>query len=88
MPEISRFMGLIIKMLYMDNEQHHKPHIHVRYGEYKASIALDGELLAGELPEKQWKLISAWLCIHEDELYIAWNHAVQGLPFEKIAPLK
>lgn len=47
MPELSRFYGLVIKMLFFDNEQHHKPHVHVTYGEYKASVAIDGELLAG-----------------------------------------
>ncbi len=29
MPELSRFYGLIIKMIYLDSEQHHKPHVHV-----------------------------------------------------------
>ncbi|MCD8020979.1 MAG: DUF4160 domain-containing protein [Clostridiales bacterium] len=46
MPELSRFYGLIIKMLFNDTIQHNKPHVHVTYGEYKASVALDGELLA------------------------------------------
>ncbi len=47
MSELSRFYGLIIKMIYMDNEQRHKPHVHVYYGEYEASVGIDGELLAG-----------------------------------------
>ena len=50
MPEISCFMGIIIQMIFLDNEKHHKPHVHVKYGDYKASIAIDGELLAGEIP--------------------------------------
>lgn len=52
MPELSRFQGMIIKLLYLDDEKHHKPHIHVYYGEYEASIGLDGELLSGALPIK------------------------------------
>ncbi len=88
MPEISRFFGIVIKMIFMDNEEHHKPHIHVTYGEYEASIGLDGEVLAGELPLKQYKLISAWLILHEDELYEAWNNAVAGKEIGKIDPLK
>lgn len=32
MPELSRFMGIIIKMLYKDTAQHNKPHVHVFYG--------------------------------------------------------
>ena len=45
MPEISRFYGLVIKMIFNDNDKHHKPHVHVYYGEYEASVALDGEVL-------------------------------------------
>lgn len=52
MPERSRFLGIVIKMIYMDGEKHHKPHVHVYYGEYRASVAIDGELLAGSLPAK------------------------------------
>lgn len=29
MPELSRFAGIIIKMLFNDTVQHNKPHIHV-----------------------------------------------------------
>lgn len=34
MPEICRFKGIIIKMIFKDNDKHHKPHVHVYYGEY------------------------------------------------------
>ncbi len=88
MPEISRFYGMIIKMLFLDNEKHHKPHVHVYYGDYEASIGIDGDLLSGSIPVKQLKIINAWLAIHEDELYKAWNNAVRGLHFDKIEPLK
>ena len=47
MPEISRFYGLVIKLLPNDDEQHHKPHVHVKYGEFTASVSLDGTVLAG-----------------------------------------
>ena len=71
MPELSRFYGLVVKMLFMDNGRHNKPHVHVYFGDYKASIGIDGELLAGSLPVRQYKLIQAWLILHEDELYQA-----------------
>ena len=38
MPELSRFEGMVIKMLFNDTVQHNKPHVHVTYGEYKASV--------------------------------------------------
>jgi hypothetical protein len=87
MPEISRFEGIIIKMLFNDNDKHHKPHIHVYYGEYRASIGIDGEFLEGNLPVKQARLVLGWITLHEDELYIAWNNAVRGRTFDKIKPL-
>ena len=88
MPELSRFYNIVVKMIFKDDSQHHKPHVHVYYNEYEASVGLDGELLAGSIPVKQLKLVLAWLAIHEDELYSAWNKAVQGIPFEKIEPLR
>ncbi|MCO6557920.1 MAG: DUF4160 domain-containing protein [Bifidobacterium sp.] len=42
MPEVSRFFGIIIKMMYQDEGKHHKPHVHVKYGDFKASIGIDG----------------------------------------------
>ncbi len=87
MPELSRFYNLVIRMLYADNRQHNKPHVHVFYAEYEASVGIDGELLAGSLPAKQMRILSAWLAIHEDELYAAWNRAVRGEAPGKIQPL-
>jgi hypothetical protein len=75
-------------MIFSDDNRHHKPHIHVYYNEYDASVGVDGELLSGSLPVKQLKLVLAWIAIHEDELYVAWNHAVKNEPFGKIEPLR
>lgn len=88
MPELCRFYNIIIRMMYNDASSHHKPHFHVFYGEYEASIGIDGEILAGNLPVKQYKLVQAWAAIHEDELYAAWNNAVRSIPFGKIDPLR
>lgn len=87
MPELSRFGGIVVKMQYRDVGQHNKPHVHVYYGEYTASVSLDGEVLAGSIPAKQLRLLSGWLALHEEEAYAAWNKAVAGKAFEKISPL-
>ena len=88
MPELCRFYNIVIKMIFSDFDQHHKPHFHVYYAEYEASVGVDGELLAGKLPVKQLRMVQAWAAIHEDELYQAWNKAVRSEPFGKIEPLK
>lgn len=88
MPELSRFGGMVIYMLFYDVKQHNKPHVHVYYGEYEATIGIDGELLAGSIPRKQLKIITGWLAFHEEEVYRAWNLAVSGQHFEKIPPME
>ena len=64
MPELSRFGGMVIYMLFMDTKQHNKPHVHVYYGDYEATVGIDGELLAGALPKKQLKMVVGWLAFH------------------------
>ena len=88
MPELCRFNGISISMLFKDISQHNKPHVHVIYAEHEATVGIDGELLSGSLPSKQFKLVQAWLILHEEELYAAWNKAVQSQPFDKIEPLR
>ncbi len=89
MPTISMFYGIIIYMYYQDNEQHHKPHIHVKYQNDEAVISIpDGKLLEGKLPLKKMNLVNAWLTIHEEELLADWDLAINGEPVYKIEPLK
>lgn len=84
MGELYRIGALVISMRYRDNERHHKPHVHAKYEEFEASVGVDGELLIGSLPQKQMKILVGWLAFHEEEVYAAWELAVQGKHFEKI----
>ena len=69
MPIISMFYGIIIRMYLLDNKQHSLPHIHAKYAEFEASITIkDGEIIAGELPRKQLRLVQAWVELYKDEL--------------------
>lgn len=88
MPVISMFYGIIIRMYFLDDRQHRAPHFHARYSEFEASIRIDdGELLAGELPRKQLRLVQAWTELHRDELMADWDLAVAGETPYKIDPL-
>jgi hypothetical protein len=63
-------------------------HIHARYSGFEASIRLDdGEVLAGELPRKQLRLVQAWIELHRDELLADWDLTVAGENPYKIDPL-
>lgn len=89
MPTISMFFGILVAMMYEDTGCHNMPHIHVRYSGRKASIAIEsGDVLAGDLPPKQLKLVQAWIEIHKDELYADWDLAIAGEQLFRIAPLQ
>mgnify|MGYP001023764388 CR=1 FL=1 len=85
MPVLSMFYGIIISMFYKD---HNPPHIHIQYAEYKAIVDFNGDILEGELPSKQRKLIEAWIVLHQDELYANWQLAKDKQGLFKIDPLK
>lgn len=49
MPVISIFYGIVVLMYYFDNQKHHTPHIHVKYQEDEAVLAIpEGNLLEGK----------------------------------------
>ena len=73
MPVNSQFYGIIVRMYFNDDEQYHTPHFHVKYGEYEATFDFDGDLLAGQFPNKQTKYVVAWADIHKDELSALWD---------------
>jgi hypothetical protein len=37
MPEISRFLGIVIAMFY---REHSPPHFHAKYGEYEVTVGI------------------------------------------------
>jgi len=89
MPTISMFYGILILMYFYDNKKHKMPHIHADYGEYSASIAIEGgTILSGSLPSGKMKLVQAWIEIHKEDLLANWKLAVAGEPIFKIEPLR
>ena len=83
------FYGIIIRLYYFDNQQHHTPHIHVHYQEESAVIEIpSGRLLEGKLKGSKLKLVDAWIEIHKEELMADWELAINGEPVFKIDPLK
>ena len=88
MPALSMFFGIIVRMQCENGGKHHKPHIHAIYGEDELVISLDGEILEGEFPQKQFKLLLAWMAIHEDELIANWQMLSEGEGYFKIEPLR
>ena len=89
MPILSTFYGIVVRMYFFDDKQHHEPHVHAEYSGDQAVFAIaDGGVLAGELPRGQTRLVQAWIEIHRDELLADWRLAVSGEDVLKIEPLK
>ncbi|MCP4399972.1 MAG: DUF4160 domain-containing protein [bacterium] len=81
MPEISRFLGIIITMYF---DEHNPPHFHVRYNEYRASVEIKTlNVMNGSLPAKVRGLVEEWAELHQDELLQMWDTR----EFHAIAPL-
>ena len=89
MPVISMFYGIVIRLFYRDDRQHHRPHIHAEFQDQVAVYAIDdGEALDGSLPRAKARLVAAWIEIHRDELLADWKLAVEGTPTFKIKGLE
>lgn len=89
MPAISMFYGIIVYLYFMDNKQHHCPHIHVKYQEDEVIVSIpDGEVLEGSIPSSKMKLLQAWIELHKDELVANWQLAISGQQLYKIEPLR
>lgn len=88
MPTISMFYGIIVRLYFAPGE-HNPPHFHAYYNEFKASVDIrTGEILEGELPTRQRKLVQAWAELHQDELMADWTLVMNGGEPFKIAPLQ
>ncbi|NBD16032.1 MAG: DUF4160 domain-containing protein [Cyanobacteria bacterium] len=86
MPEISRFLGIIITMYYND---HSPPHFHVRYNKQKAIIDINSlSILQGKLSPRVLGLVIEWATLHQTELRENWERARNQQPICKIEPLE
>ena len=86
---LSMFYGIIVSMYYVDNKQHHSPHIHISYQGKEAVVSIpDGALLEGDIKTNKMKLVAAWIEIHSDELMADWELALKGENVFRIEPLK
>ena len=88
MPTLSMFFGIIIRMYYAPKE-HNPPHIHVFYQNLKAVMDIQSyEILEGQIPPRQLRLVSAWIEIHKEELLADWILCQNGEKPFTIEPLK
>jgi len=56
--------------------------------EYEASFDLTGNLIVGELPRRQLRLVQAWAELRSKQLRADWELAVGERPLKAIDPLR
>ena len=88
MPALSSFYGIIVRMQNEIGAVHHTPHIHAVYGDDEIVVSVTGEVIEGSIPNKQLKILIAWIAIHEDELKANWELLQNGEGYNKIDPLR
>ncbi len=84
-PELSRFLGIVIYMLYDD---HRPPHFHAEYGEYRVSVEINTGVVEGRFPRRALKALMEWYELHRDDLRVDWELAEQHQPLNRIPPLE
>jgi len=85
MPELSRFLGIVVYMYFND---HNPPHFHVEYGEYKAAIVINSlKIFEGDLPSRILGYVIEWASMHKQELINVWDMLQSVGKYFKIPPL-
>jgi hypothetical protein len=85
MPEVSRFLGIVITMFY---REHGPPHFHATYGEYDVQVSIRDGLVNGKFPARALRLVLEWQALHKDELLENWDLSRQSKPLNTISPLE
>lgn len=85
MPELSRFLGIIIGMFPRDHEP---AHFHAVYGDYQITVDILTGVVRGEFPKRALRHVLEWLDLHQPELIENWELIQFGKPAKKIQPLE
>lgn len=85
MPEISRFLGIVIAMFYKDHEP---APFHAYYAEYETTVSIEDGMIKGEFPRRALNLVLEWYQLHRDELRQDWELAKARKPLQPIPPLE
>ena len=85
-PTISMFRGIKI---YINWNDHMPPHFHATYAGCDIIVSInDLEVIEGEMPSKQQKMVIGWAAFHQTELLENWELAVKHMDLFTIDPLQ
>jgi hypothetical protein len=85
MPELCRFLGIVIAMYYRD---HGPPHFHAIYGGFEVTIEIETGNVQGDFPPRALSHVQEWRQLHKAELLADWELARRSEPLKRIDPLE
>lgn len=85
MPEISRFLGIVIQMFYSD---HGLPHFHAKYGNYRITVEINTGVVEGTFLRRALTAVLDWYVELIEELRENWNRARNSQSLIRIPPLE
>ena len=89
MPEIARFLGIMLRMYAEPSAPHHRPYFHAYYQDAVGMDRIDTiALIRGILPRRQHRPVEAWAELHQDALLAHWERLQAGQLPHKIDPLR
>jgi hypothetical protein len=86
MPRVSAFYGVVIYM-YWNERDHPVAPFHAYHAGRRASVALDGTVLAGSLEPRALQFVREWARLRGGEIQANWDRARNSEALISIAPL-
>jgi hypothetical protein len=84
-PELSRFLGIVIYLYY---REHAPPHFHAEYAEFEITVEIATGVVTGRFPRRALNLVLEWYSLHKAELAEDWSLAQSKQPLKTIDPLE
>ncbi|HZR82293.1 MAG TPA: DUF4160 domain-containing protein [Candidatus Binatia bacterium] len=85
MPEISRFLGIVVAMFCSD---HAPPHFTRGTAITRSPCGSTMGAVDGDFPRRALGLLLEWYALHREELRDNWERARARSPLQKIEPLE
>jgi hypothetical protein len=84
-PELSRFLGIVVAMYYRD---HGPAHFHAISGDSEITVEIESGRVNGAFPNRALAHVHEWRELHRAELLEAWSLARASQPLPRIEPLE
>src|SRR5262245_14357005 len=85
MPVISKFYGIVIRMLFI---RPFAAHFHAIYENWELVVAVSPvRIIQGDAPSRVCKMVLEWAAQHQSELLDAWSRLAHAQPPAAIEPL-